>query len=80
MVGRNTTEATMTETISRENPRKDAAPFAQEFLTVREGAALLRLSEVSIRRYLTLKKLRRFKVGSRTLLMRSDVLGLVREV
>lgn len=70
----------MTESSCAENPRVDAAPFGQEFLTVREGAALLRLSEVSIRRYLTLKKLRRFKVGSRTLLMRSDVLGLVREV
>jgi len=48
-------------------------------LTVREGAALLKLSEASIRRYLTLKKLRRFKVGSRTLLKRGDVLGLVHE-
>jgi excisionase family DNA binding protein len=68
----------MTESQRTENPRVDAAPFAEEFLTVREGAALLRLSEVSIRRYLTQKKLRRFKVGGRTLLMRSDVLGLVR--
>ena len=62
-----------------ENPRRDAPPTAEEFLTVREGAALLKLSEASIRRYLTLKKLRRFKVGSRTLLKRGDVLGLVHE-
>lgn len=70
----------MTETMRMDNSRADAAPSAEEFLTVREGAALLKLSEVSIRRYLTQKKLRRFKVGGRTLLMRGDVLGLVREV
>jgi len=70
----------MTEPACPENSRASAAPFTEEFLTVRESAALLKLSEVSIRRYLTQKKLRRFKVGSRTLLMRGDVLGLVREV
>jgi excisionase family DNA binding protein len=70
----------MTEAPCPDNSRASAEPFAEEFLTVREGAALLRISEGSIRRYLTLKKLRWFKVGSRTLLIRSDVLGLVREV
>ncbi len=70
----------MTETVRTDNSQAGVATFAEEFLTVREGAALLRLSEVSIRRYLTLKKLRPFKVGSRPLLKRGDVLGLVREV
>jgi len=62
-----------------ENTRQNAAATAEEFLTVRESAALLKLSEASIRRYLTIKRLRRFKVGSRTLLKRGDVLGLVHE-
>jgi len=49
------------------------------FVSVREGAEMIKLSEISIRRYLTKKKLTRFKVGSRTLLKRSEVLGLVRQ-
>jgi excisionase family DNA binding protein len=53
---------------------------AREFLSVTEAAQLLSISEVSIRRYLTQKKLRRFKVGSRTLLDRAAVLALVHEV
>jgi|HubBroStandDraft_4_1064222.scaffolds.fasta_scaffold20527_1 excisionase family DNA binding protein len=49
-----------------------------EMISVREAAALLRLSEISIRRFLTQGRLRRFKAGSRTLLSRSDVLGMVK--
>ena len=48
-------------------------------MTVREAAQLLRLSEISIRRFLTLKKLKRFKAGARTLLLQSEVLGLIKE-
>ena len=54
-----------------------------QMISVKEAAALLRLSEISIRRYLTQKKLRRFKVGPgrgrRTLLSLNQVLGLIRE-
>jgi excisionase family DNA binding protein len=49
-----------------------------EMISVREAAALLRLSEISIRRFLTQGRLRRFKAGSRTLLSRSDGLGMVK--
>ena len=51
-----------------------------EMISVREAAAILRLSEISIRRFLTQKKLRRFKAGARTLLRRADVLGMIKEV
>lgn len=56
------------------------AATAGEFITVREAAALLKLSEISIRRFLTVKKLRRYKVGSRTLLHASEVRSLIHEV
>ncbi len=54
-----------------------------QMISVRECAALLRLSEVSIRRYLWKGKLRRFKVGNgrggRTLISLRDALALIRE-
>jgi hypothetical protein len=37
------------------------------------------VSEATIRRYLTIKLLRRFKVGSRTFVKRGDLLKLIRE-
>jgi excisionase family DNA binding protein len=51
----------------------------RQYITVSEAAELVRVSEVSIRRYLGQKKLKKFKFGGRTLLNRSDVLGLVNE-
>jgi len=59
---------------------KPAVPNVGEFLTTREAAAILKLSEISIRRFLTLRKLKRYKVGSRTLLNAVEVRALVREV
>jgi excisionase family DNA binding protein len=50
------------------------------YVSVKEAARLLKISEISVRRFLTLKRLRRFKVGSRTLVLQSEVLALVREV
>jgi hypothetical protein len=38
------------------------------------------VSKATIRRYLTLKLLRRFKVGSRTFVKRGDLMRLIREV
>lgn len=49
------------------------------FLSVREAAELLRIGKQSIHRYLRLGKIKRFKVGSRTIIRREDVLALVRE-
>ena len=54
--------------------RTDAAPW----ITVAEAAEILRLSEISIRRYLTKKIFVRYKAGGRTLLRRDDVLRLVK--
>lgn len=51
---------------------------ADEYITVRETAAMLRLSEISIRRMLTQKKLKRFKCGARTLIKRSEALSLIK--
>jgi excisionase family DNA binding protein len=55
------------------------APAEGEFISVREAAGITKLSEVSIRRFLTRKTLRRYKVGARTLVRASEVLGLIRE-
>ncbi len=60
------------------NPTQ-AAASAGDFVTVMESAALLKLSEITVRRMLTLNKLKRYKAGSRTLLRRSEVLSLIRE-
>lgn len=49
------------------------------YMTVAEAAHLLRLSEISIRRFLTKNILTRYKVGlGRTLLLREEVLGLIK--
>ncbi len=48
------------------------------FLTISEGAQLIRASEATLRRRLTQRKLTRYKQGSRTLLLRSEVMALVR--
>lgn len=54
--------------------REETTPY----VTVSESAEILRLSEISIRRYLTKKILARYKVGGRTLLRRDEVLALVK--
>jgi excisionase family DNA binding protein len=55
-----------------------------DLISVKEAAAILRLSEISVRRYLTQKRLARYKAGGRgrfgrTLVSRAQVLGLIRE-
>lgn len=64
----------------------DAAEVANtgrtpEYITVAQAAAILHMAEVSVRRYLKIGKLRRFKVGggthSRTLISRSEVYALI---
>ena len=58
----------------------DTTHTAAAFISVKAAAELLSVSQVSIRRYLGQGQLKRFKCGSRTLLLRDDVMGLVREV
>lgn len=53
---------------------------AGDFLSCKEVASLLRISEIGVRRMLTQKKLRRYKVGSRTLIRTTEALALIREV
>ena len=48
------------------------------YITVAEAAEILRLSQISIRRYLTKKILARYKAGGRTLLRRDDVVALIK--
>jgi excisionase family DNA binding protein len=54
-----------------------------EYISIPEAASLLRLSDKSIRRLLTEKRLTRFKVGasvkSRTLVLRSEVVALIQK-
>jgi excisionase family DNA binding protein len=56
-----------------------SAPDAERLISISTGAEMLNLSQVTIRRYLTQKRLRRFKVGSRTLIKVGDLMGLVKE-
>jgi len=59
-----------------------SVPDSERLVTISVAADFLSVSQVTIRRYLTHKKLRRFKVGGpygRTLVKMGDVLGLVRE-
>jgi predicted transcriptional regulator len=51
----------------------------EKYLTVRECAEFLRISEATVRYYLTKKMLRRFKVGARTVIRLRDAEALVRE-
>jgi excisionase family DNA binding protein len=50
-----------------------------EFMSIKTAAGLLTVSQVSIRRWIREGRLTKFKCGSRTLLKRADVLGLVHE-
>ena len=49
------------------------------YISIPEAAELTRLSEVSIRRYLTKKILVRYKAMGRTLLRRDDVLAMIKK-
>lgn len=64
-------------------PKQPQAAAASTYMTVAEAAELLKLSEISIRRYLTNKILVRYKVGDakrgRTLLRRDDVERLIKQ-
>ena len=70
--------------LQEENMRKakSTAPTIREdavFLTVQDSAALLHLSPVSIYRWIAQGRLKKYKVGARTLLKKNDVLGLICE-
>lgn len=50
-----------------------------EYLGLPTGAALVDVSVATLRRWLTQKRLRRFKVGGHTVVKTTELLGLVRE-
>jgi DeoR/GlpR family transcriptional regulator of sugar metabolism len=53
------------------------------FVDVKQAAGMLHVSDATIRRYLTIGRLKRFKVGTgqgaRTLLDRDQVMSLIKE-
>jgi excisionase family DNA binding protein len=65
--------------MARKIPQTQKPITEGPFLSVSQAAELLTVSKVFIRRYLSLRKLKRYKVGARTLVSRTDVLNLVRE-
>lgn len=56
-----------------------SSPVQKRFLSIPEAAELLTVSKATIKHYLGIKKLKKFKVGTRTLLDYDDVLSLVRQ-
>jgi excisionase family DNA binding protein len=66
----------MPKTATKKPPLSE---LRQQFVSVQEAAEMLRISQVSIRRYLGQGKLKRFEVGARTLLRHDEVMGLIRE-
>jgi hypothetical protein len=68
------------EAVEAAEVNNGANSAAEKLVTVPAGADLLSVSQVTIRRYLTQKKLRRFKVGGRTLVKVGDLMNLVKEI
>jgi excisionase family DNA binding protein len=52
---------------------------AKVFISVAEGAALIGVSKPTVWRAIRLKKIRRYKVGTRTVIKPEDVLSIVQE-
>jgi excisionase family DNA binding protein len=73
----------LTEPMAAVPSSHDTPSSANRLLSIPEAAAILRVSESTVRRFLTEGRLPRLKVGpganARTVLRLSDVLGLVRE-
>jgi excisionase family DNA binding protein len=51
----------------------------EDFITCKEAAAAVKLSEISIRRMLTKGRLTRYKIGARTLISVSELFALIRK-
>jgi len=56
-----------------------AAKDLPEYVGLPRGAEMVDLSVPTLRRWLTQKKLKRYKAGGHTLLKTSELLGLVKE-
>lgn len=61
-------------------PALSPEALQSEFMTCRECSLFLKISEISVRRLLTQKKLTRYKCGSRTLILQSQAAALIHEV
>lgn len=66
-----------TKTPMTEKKQVQAGAEAREFVGLPTGADLVDVSVVTLRRWLTEGKLTRFKIGGRTLVKTSELLGLV---
>lgn len=61
-------------------PQTKAESSSRErFVTIREASEILRISQVTVGRLLRDGKLKKLKVGRRTLIRKSDVEDLVQE-
>lgn len=62
-------------------PKKivEAVPASKPFISVTAGAALIDVSKPTIWRAIREKKIRRYKIGARTVIKPEDVLNLVKE-
>ncbi len=63
--------------MNRKMVKVQSVDGSSPFVGVQEAAALVRISPVTLRRLLTQKRLTRHKLGSRTLLLRAEVMALV---
>ncbi len=61
-------------------PPEGAPPDLSPFLGITAAAEFADVSSATIRRLLTQRKLRRYKLGGRTLVKREDLLGLIQQV
>jgi hypothetical protein len=59
--------------------KKEVVTQDEDFVTVPQSAQLLHVAEITIRKKLTSGELTRYKAGARTLLLKSEVLGLIRK-
>jgi len=64
---------------TKAKPGDARKPGERTYMSVKEAADWLSLSDVSVRRFLTQKRLRRFKAGGRTLVLFEEVKNLVNE-
>jgi hypothetical protein len=67
-----------TKAITREHQQERQGDLPQ-FVGLEKGADLVDVSVPTLRRWLTQKRLRRFKVGGHTVLKTTELLGLVKE-
>lgn len=72
-------DRTLADLATTNDPANVNATTEPKFITIKQAAAFSTMSDVSIRRFLTRKKLTRYKLGSRTLIRLSELLAMIHE-